>query len=292
MSAYLAWNYFFDVHQRVFYGYLFVAFLIAFVFFREAFKEQFSKKVFWHKSAQLDYVYFVLSWFVKILFIVPLLIGVNEVTLWLLLRLNEFFGYMPRIRISKELLLLSYTLVLFVLSDLSRYWLHRLMHSVKFLWRFHRVHHSAEVLNPLTFYRVHPLESFLFGLRYALVTGFITAVYVYFFGAGIRAIEFLGANVLVLLFSIVGSNLRHSHIPFSYPKGLEKWFVSPYQHQLHHSTKYLHRNFGSFLAIWDRVFGTLVTGKKKNIVFGLPKEKVSHSILGAFLNPIFKGVKL
>ena len=292
MFEFLAFNYFVDIHQRVFYGYLLTALIIAFVFFRPAFKVQFSKEVLWHKSAQLDYVYFVLSFFVKVVLIVPLLIGVNEVTLWLLLRLNEVFGYMPRIRISKELLLLSYTLVLFVLSDLSRYWLHRLMHSVKFLWRFHRVHHSAEVLNPLTFYRVHPLENLLFGLRYALVTGLVTAIFIYFFGAGIKAIEFLGANVFVLAFSLIGSNLRHSHIPFSYKKGLENWFVSPYQHQLHHSHKYYGQNFGSFLAVWDRLFGTLVRGKKKNIVFGLPNEKAKHSILGAFLNPIFKGVKL
>jgi sterol desaturase/sphingolipid hydroxylase (fatty acid hydroxylase superfamily) len=288
----MPWEYFVDIHQRIFYAYLIIALLIAFLFFRKALKEQFSKEVLLHKSAKLDYVYFIVSSFIKVLLILPLLIGVNEVTLWILLRLNDYFGYLPRIRVSKEVLLGSYTLVLFLLSDLSRYGLHRLMHKIKFLWRFHRVHHSAEVLNPLTFYRVHPLENILFGLRYALVTGAVTAVYIYFFGAGIRAIEFLGANVLVFAFSILGSNLRHSHIPFSYPKGLEKWFVSPYQHQLHHSTKYLHRNFGSFLAIWDRIFGTLVTGKKENIVFGLPKEKVNHSILGAFLNPIFKGVKL
>lgn len=289
----MAWEYFFDIDQRVYYAYLMMAVLIAYLFFREDFKKQFSKEILWHKSARLDYLYFVLSAVIKMMIILPLLIGVNEVTLWFVIQLKELFGFHPRIRISKELLLISYTLVLFVLSDLSRYWLHRLMHRIKFLWGFHRVHHSAEVLNPFTFYRVHPLESFLFGLRYALVTGFVTALYVYFFGAGIRAIEFLGANVLVLIFSVLGSNLRHSHIPFSYPQWLEKWFISPYQHQLHHSKKHCGKNFGSFLAIWDRVFGTLKTGKESNIVFGLPsKEKVNHSILGALLNPIFKGVKL
>lgn len=292
MTDYLAWNYFLDVHQRIFYLYILVAGVIAFLFYREAFKHQFSKEVLWHQSAKLDYLYFVVLGVLKVALILPLIIGVNEVTLWVVLELNNHFGYLSRIRVSKELLLLSYTLVLFIVSDLSRYWLHRLMHRVKFLWRFHRVHHSAEVLNPLTFYRVHPLENLLFGLRYAIVTGVVTAIYIYFFGAGIRSIEFMGANVLVFVFSIIGSNLRHSHIPLSYPKGLEKWFVSPYQHQLHHSTKYCHKNFGSFLAIWDRMFGTLVIGKKKNIIFGLPNEKVSHSILGALLNPIFKGVKL
>ena len=292
MSDYIAINYLFDVQHRVFYGYLLVAFLIAFVFFRTALKEQLSKKVLLHPSAKLDYVYFLLTGFIKVAIIIPLLIGVNEVTFWFVIKLKDFFGYHSAIDISTEMLMISYTIVLFVVSDFSRYILHRLLHSVAILWRFHRIHHSAEVLTPITFYRVHPLENILFGLRYALVTGFVTAIFVYFFGAGSRAMEFLGANILVFAFSIIGSNLRHSHIPFSYPQWLEKWFVSPYQHQLHHSTKYLQQNFGSFLAIWDRVFGTLVTGKKKNIVFGLPKEKVKHSILGAFLNPIFKGVRL
>ncbi|MCK5849817.1 MAG: sterol desaturase family protein [Kiritimatiellae bacterium] len=289
---FLSLEYFFDSNKRVFYGYLLLAFLLAYVFFRTAFEKQFSKEVLWHKSAKLDYLYFLIVGIIKMLLIVPFLLGVNEVTLWMVLHFNTWFGYMQRVRISKEVLLISYTVILFVFSDLSRYWLHRLLHRVPFLWRFHRVHHAAEVLNPLTFYRVHPFENFLFGLRYAMVTGFVTAVYIYFFGAGIQAIEFMGANILVFVFSIVGANLRHSHIPFSYPRAVEKWLVSPYQHQLHHSTKYLDQNFGSFLAIWDRIFGTLVTGKKKNIVFGLPKEKVEHSILGALFNPIFKGVKL
>ncbi len=292
MSNYLAITYLFDVHHRIFYGYILVAFVIATIFFREALKIQLSKKILLHPSAKLDYVYFMITGFIKVAIILPLLIGVNEVTFWFVITFKDFFGYHSAINISVEMLMLSYTLTLFIVSDLSRYWLHRLLHRVPILWRFHRIHHSAEVLTPITFYRVHPLENVLFGLRYALVTGFVTAVFVHFFGAGSRAIEFLGANILVLIFSVLGSNLRHSHIPFSYPKCLEKWFISPYQHQLHHSTKYLHRNFGSFLAIWDRLFGTLVTGKKKNIVFGLPKEKVKHSILGAFLNPIFKGVRL
>ena len=292
MSEYIAISYFFDINHRVFYGYFLVALAISFLFFREALKKQLSKEVLLHPSAKLDYLYFILTGVIKVALILPLMIGVNEVAIWAVLNLKDFFGYQQRVLISRELLMLFYTLTLFVLSDLSRYWLHRMLHSIPLLWRFHRVHHSAEVLTPITFYRVHPLENILFGLRYAIVTGLVTAIFVYFFGAGSRAIEFLGANILIFIFSIIGSNLRHSHIPLGYGKKVEKWVISPYQHQLHHSKKYCHRNYGSFLAIWDRVFGTLVTGKKKNIVFGLPKEEVNHSIWGAFLNPFIKGVRL
>ena len=45
------------------------------------------------------------------------------------------------------------------------------MHRIPFLWRFHQIHHSAEVLTPLTFHRIHPVESLLYDVRGALVTG-------------------------------------------------------------------------------------------------------------------------
>jgi sterol desaturase/sphingolipid hydroxylase (fatty acid hydroxylase superfamily) len=293
---FLGLEYFLESGKRVYWLYLLTALLLTILIFwksKNVIKKQFSKEVLWHKSAQLDYGYFILVSVIKILIIIPLIIGVNEVTLWILLQMQEWFGYMERTRVNKSTLLASYTFSLFVVNDFTRYWLHRMMHSNSWLWKFHKVHHSAEVLNPLTFYRVHPLENILFGMRYALSTGFVTALFIYFFGAGIALVEFMGVNILIFIFLILGANLRHSHIPLSYPKSIEKWFISPYQHQLHHSTKYCHTNFGSYLAVWDRLFKTLVTGKKRNIVFGLPNsEKVNHSILGALVNPIYKGLKL
>ncbi|MBL4752899.1 MAG: sterol desaturase family protein [Flavobacteriales bacterium] len=46
-----------------------------------------------------------------------------------------------------------------VLSDFLIYWGHRLQHNVPFLWRFHKVHHSAEHLDWLAAHREHPLDS-------------------------------------------------------------------------------------------------------------------------------------
>ena len=293
----LGLEYFFDSTKRVYWAYMLTALIVAVLFFwKQSFvlKKQFSKEVLWHPSARLDYIYFVVVSLVKVFLLIPLLIGVNDVTLWILLQMQDTFGYMQRTRVSSIYLLSAYTLVLFVFNDFTRYVLHRLMHSVPLLWRFHRVHHSAEVLNPLTFYRVHPIENVLFGLRYALSTGFVTAVFIYFFGAGIGLVEFLGVNVLVFVFLLFGANLRHSHIPLSYGEKLEKWFISPLQHQLHHTKTCTHRNFGSYLAIWDRWFGTLVVGKVKSkaLDFGLPTETATHSLFGALFNPLIKGIKL
>ena len=295
MYEYIGLNYFFDIHQRVYWLYILTAIMIAMVYLwisPKLVKKQFSYEVLWHKSARLDYLYFLFSGVLKVALILPIMIGVGEVALWGVFTLQEQFGYMQRVRVSYEILLVAYTLSIFIVNDFTRYWIHRLMHLVPFLWRFHRIHHSAEVLNPLTFYRVHPIENILFGLRYALSTGLVTAIFIYFFGAGISVAEIWGVNIFVFIFSILGSNLRHSHIPLSYGEKLQKIFISPYQHQLHHSTEFTHKNFGSYLAIWDLWFGTLENKKQKNLVYGLKNDKINHSLLGLLLNPFHKGIKL
>ena len=57
----------------------------------------------------------------------------------------------------------------------------------------------------------------------------------------------------------MGSNLRHSHVGIQYWKWVEYIFISPAQHQLHHSIAKEHhdKNFGAALAIWDWLFGSL-----------------------------------
>lgn len=293
-------DYFVDGSKRIFWLYLVSALMIALLFFwkqRAILKMQFSKEVLWHPSARLDYLYFGVMGIVKTLLLLPLLVGVNEVALWMVMVIQEVFGYVERIRVDRIWLITGYTTMLFVFNDLTRYWLHRWMHTSSLLWRFHRVHHSAEVLNPMTFYRVHPIENLLFGFRYALTTGAITALFIYFFGAGIGVVEIFGANMIVFIFMLIGANLRHSHIPLRYPKRIEKWLISPYQHQLHHTTRYSRYNYGSTLAVWDLWFGSLLYSKDLTYIdeplrFGLLDEQPTHSLVGAFFNPFYKGIKL
>ncbi len=173
-----------------------------------------------------------------------------------------------------------YTVAIFAVSDLSRYWLHRWMHTVPFLWRFHRVHHSARVLNPLTFYRVHPVENLLFGLRYALVAGVVTGGFIYLFGARLGVAQIAGVNLLVFISAFAGANLRHSHLPIRFGKA-ERWLVSPAMHQFHHTKEGAQTNYGGTLALWDRVFGSLVIPDHKIRRFGL--GKALHTSLAALL---------
>ena len=59
----------------------------------------------------------------------------------------------------------GFSLVLFTVDDVSRFLLHRVMHKYEFLWKFHRVHHSATTLTPFTVFRTHPIESILYFFR-------------------------------------------------------------------------------------------------------------------------------
>ena len=58
----------------------------------------------------------------------------------------------------------AYGGAIFLAADFGFFFGHYLGHKVPLLWEFHKVHHSAEVLSPLTNYRFHPLDRVLLGL--------------------------------------------------------------------------------------------------------------------------------
>ena len=81
-----------------------------------------------------------------------------------------------------------------------------------------------------------------------------------------------GANAMYVLFNALGANLRHSHIWLSYGRVMEHIFISPAQHQIHHSVAIKHhdKNYGSMFAIWDWMFGTLyIPDEMEEIVYGV-----------------------
>ncbi len=211
--------------------------------------------------------------------LIPIVLSAKTIAFFVNKQLYLQFDYYENTYFSYEVVIIMYTVSLFLVSDFSRYWLHRFLHTIPFLWEFHKVHHSAKVLTPITFYRVHPIENLLFGLRYSLSIGLVTGVFIHFFGAMIDIYSILGVNIIVFVFSILASNLRHSHVPLSFGNVLEKWFISPKQHQVHHSKKYFNKNYGGTLAIWDRVFKTLKLSKEVNVLkFGLRKNQMSEYI--------------
>ena len=294
---YFAFDFLTNPNKRVYWLYLLASIFLAFIYYYFSKKNRkviLSSKLWLHPSAKLDYIYFFLANLVNIFLILPLILSAKNVALFTNKFLHQNLGFIEFNSFSYFQITIFYTIAIFVFSDFTRYWLHRFLHTIPFLWEFHKVHHSAKVLTPITFYRVHFVENFLFGLRYALSVGFVTGIFIYLFGAKTDIYMIFGVNALVFISSIFGSNLRHSHVPFSYFSFIEKWFLSPKQHQIHHDKKHFNKNYGGYIAIWDRVFGTLALSKDVKILkFGLRKNQMSEyiSIKDLYFRPFINLLK-
>jgi sterol desaturase/sphingolipid hydroxylase (fatty acid hydroxylase superfamily) len=291
LNEFYALEYFINPGKRLYWIYIISSVLLAIIYFYYTKKSNrliISSKLWLHPSAKLDYYYFFVSYFINILLLIPLIVSAKTVAL----SVNKFlflqFDYFENTLFSYSQIVVMYTIALFIVSDFTRYWLHRFLHTIPILWEFHKVHHSAKVLTLFTFYRVHPVENLLFGIRYSLSIGLVTGVFIYFFGAMINIKMVLGVNIILFIFSILGSNLRHSHVPFSYGRILEKVFMSPKQHQVHHSKKHFNKNYGGYLSLWDNIFGSLkLSHEVKVLKFGLRAEQMSdyNSISKVLIKP-------
>ena len=204
------------------------------------------------------------------------------------------FGY-PEYSLGTTQTIILYTISLTILSDFFTYIVHLLMHKIPFLWEFHKVHHSATTLNPMTQYRIHPVELIINNIRGIIVFGLVTGLFDYLSAHSIDKMVFLGVNIFHFIFLLFGSNLRHSHVKLKYPKYLEFIFISPFQHQIHHSRdpKHFNKNLGSKLALWDYIFGTLVLSVSTSKVrFGIPKENLKYnSFWQNLINPFIKQIE-
>ena len=189
------------------------------------------------------------------------------------------------------------TLMLFLAYELGYWFNHWLCHRVPLLWEFHKVHHSAEVLTPLTNFRVHPVYTWIFAnilaLSAALANGFAN----YMFGETTYQYALADSNIILVLFIHVYVHLQHSHVWIAFSGWLGRVFVSPAHHQIHHSTnpKHFNRNYGSCLALWDWMFGTLyVPGKEKEkLSFGTEQDEYqAHTISGELIAPFIRAARV
>jgi sterol desaturase/sphingolipid hydroxylase (fatty acid hydroxylase superfamily) len=195
------------------------------------------------------------------------------------------------------------TVVLFLAYELGFFLDHTLKHRIPALWELHKTHHSAEVLTPLTNFRVHPLDSLILANNLALVIGLIGGLAKYAVGKPVVAIELDGKNILMILYIYLAAQLQHSQFWIPLTGALGRLFMSPAHHQIHHSSDPAHfnRNLGASLAIWDWLFGTLAIPQKEpqRLSFGVAETgRDPHSITSLVIDPVINalsallGVKL
>jgi len=272
-----------DNKKRVFWGYLLMALAIAVswlmykksVSISKALAIVFSPEVWLSQSAKADYLIFLINKF-SFLFIAPLLLTHVAIFQWLFFELYELWGYQSfGSQWPTWVIVALFTFCYFLLNDFSRFYVHKLMHEIPALWLFHKMHHSARVLTPITVFRTHPIEGIIFSFRSALVQGLLIASFTFMFGDRVDLFMFYGVVVTTFIFNVLGSNLRHSQIAIGYWDWLERWFISPAQHQIHHSTlpKHFDKNYGVILAIWDRWTGTLVHSESEQAIeYGISRK--------------------
>jgi sterol desaturase/sphingolipid hydroxylase (fatty acid hydroxylase superfamily) len=182
------------------------------------------------------------------------------------------------------------TFMLFVAFELG-YWMnHYLSHKIPVLWAFHKVHHCAESLSPLTDFRVHPIYTVIFYNIVAVTMGLMEGMGRYLLGDDVAEFSIGGMNILLLATGILLVHLQHSHFWISFSGRLGLFISSPAHHQIHHSADPAHydRNFGGSLAIWDHLFGTLhlPLKKREKLRFGMPALDYNpHSLRAGFLIP-------
>ena len=293
-------NQFIDPKKRVFLFYILISILIAAVWFminkklslKKTLIKIFDKKIFFSKSAKSDYKIFLINQLIMML-VSPFLITQLTIAtaLYFYFHTIDWLSAGMFVGIAKIYIILSFTIFQFTIDDFSKYIVHRFMHKWPVLWALHKVHHSATVLTPMTVFRTHPLEGIIFSLRSAITQAIGISLFFYLFGNLVSLYTIVGVNIFVFVFNILGSNLRHSHIGIRYWKWLEYIFISPAQHQLHHSIAFEHhdKNFGAALAIWDWLFGSLHHSVEfETLHLGIKKNQhdATHNLKNLYLDPI------
>ena len=277
----VASRYILSTSKRTHYIYLMSSLVLAlYVYLKSKKKKQtflnylFPKKIWWSRSAFVDYTFIFFNSFIKILLIGPFLIYGLLLAYYTNDYLEYWFGF-SSLRLSDTETIVCYTIVLTLVSDFMTFLVHYACHKVRFLWEFHKIHHSATTMNPFTQYRLHPVELILNNVKSIVVFGLVTGLFDYLSNHQVGKWTYLGVNAFSLVFYTWGANLRHSHVKLRFFNLLEYFLISPVQHQVHHSNNPIHfdKNMGSRLAIWDWMFGTLVRSNQTNkLVFGLGKK--------------------
>jgi sterol desaturase/sphingolipid hydroxylase (fatty acid hydroxylase superfamily) len=142
-------------------------------------------------------------------------------------------------------------------DDFTYYWFHRTHHEIRGLWGFHVAHHSSQRYNYATALRQTwtPMTTLLFTAPLAWL--------------GFDPLMLVGAHGVNLIYQF----WIHTELIDRCPRWFEAVFNTPSHHRVHHGSnpRYLDRNYGGILIVWDRLFGTFEP-EREPVRFGLTKN--------------------
>jgi sterol desaturase/sphingolipid hydroxylase (fatty acid hydroxylase superfamily) len=159
-----------------------------------------------------------------------------------------------------ELPLWVHVIAALLLLDLIGAWLiHWVEHKVRWMWKFHLVHHSDTTVDVTTGLRHHPGET-VFRILFTIAGVFVLGVPI-------------GMVMLYQSLSVLFAHLTHANIamPDRLDRALSWVFVTPNMHKVHHHYQQplTDTNYGNIFAVWDRVFGTYTRVDPGELVYGI-----------------------
>lgn len=175
--------------------------------------------------------------------------------------------------VAAQPLLLQFVEIL-LLSDFCEYWIHRALHQVPWLWRFHAIHHSSQQMDWLASSRIHVVDSILIRA--------VTFIPLFVFG-------FLNQAVFAyLLFVTFHAIFIHANVRFRF--GWFDWMIAtPRFHHWHHAidAQAIDKNFGVHFPMLDLLFGTLMLPKKQEwpTGYGIPGNPVPENYIRQLAYP-------
>jgi sterol desaturase/sphingolipid hydroxylase (fatty acid hydroxylase superfamily) len=230
-----------DPNNRIYVLYLATSILCAFFIYRAAVQKGsgehgsflrflFPKHVWEHPSAWLDVKYFFFHQLIGHF----LLIGLSAGSATVLFKVITGGTSIPEIAGRGDFSTWTdigfatvYMIVSIAIVDLAAFYMHYLQHKLPILWQFHKVHHSAEVMHPMSNFREHPIDNLFYGLFVGAAFGVVSALAVKMFGYLPSIPSLLGVPLLTLAFNLFGYNLRHSHVWLKWPGKISMIFPSP-----------------------------------------------------------------
>lgn len=169
------------------------------------------------------------------------------------------------------------------LDLVAQYFVHYLLHRVRWMWKLHMIHHSDTHVDATTGTRHHPGDYILrevFALVAILILGAPAAFYFFY-------------RICTILFTYM------THANITVPTWLDKTvsiiFISPNMHKFHHHFErpWTDSNFGNIFSFWDRIFGTMVYDDPKKIRYGLDvlDDSTDQDLAYQLKIPINKSIK-
>lgn len=245
-----------------------------------------------HASARADLLFWLSRRIFMPLLVLPLALSTVTAGYAMYALLTLVFGPATPAGPASTITLIAFTVSMVVAYDLSYYIYHYLCHTVPLLWELHKVHHSAEVMVGVTKDRVHPVDEILNRWWNGLIPGLTYGIWLFFAVDPVELTVF-GLSAYMIRNLLMMDVVRHSHLPMSYGRWLNKVFLCPYYHQLHHSIEARHynSNYGLLLSVWDEMFGTLrIPLDGERFTFGLANNEHAEyrSVVKLHVLPLVK----